>query len=595
MRHSFRLRSGNGYRLQVHHYRKLMQHTNNRLFLTVAVGIILMISGMNIVHRAEAQEKSDRFFTINLIVPIGNTPREKAGQILARDLEKIGIGVNLHYMEFASITPRWKASVANHVAFDDGGFDLYMAQSSMDAVIDPSGLYTYFACDQQHPNGSNTLLYCNPEFDQVIYQALQTVEAQTRGDFVKQAERILYEDLPTIPLWRPSQFYGIQSSVKFPEHHDPQYWTTYAFRWAWRELKEKTKEQMSLRERTLVYAQPADIDAFLTGYSSSTYSDRAIDYMVYDALMHQTIGPYNRGPEEDRGPQPALADHWDVSEDGKTWTIYLRNNVVWHDGTPFTADDVLFTYELRTNKEAGYGSDAFIHQNGITWKKIDEYTVQFMCEQFNPLFASEILDIPILPQHLFSTVPYAELAKSDFNTGKRVIGTGPWILEEYKPAEYLKFKVNESYYGGRPWFDAVVIRIIPQGATAWYALKTGEVDVTEAWYGFTRELAELKADPQLYAFQQPFFGPQMLLINNEHPILKDVLVRRAISLAANRRVMVDVISDGLGVVAGQHLPEWSPGYNPNIPPLEYDLEQAKRLLEQAGYHYETISIEGPQS
>jgi peptide/nickel transport system substrate-binding protein len=74
-----------------------------------------------------------------------------------------------------------------------------------------------------------------------------------------------------------------------------------------------------------------------------------------------------------------------------------------------------------------------------------------------------------------------------------------------------------------------------------------------------------------------------------------VLVRRAISLAANRRVMVDVISDGLGVVAGQHLPEWRPGYNPNIPPLEYDLEPAKRLLEQAGYHYETISIQGPQS
>jgi hypothetical protein len=92
----------------------LCKHTNNRLFLTVAVGIILMIMrGENRSSPADAHEKSDRFFTINLIVPIGNTPREKAGQILARDLEKIGIGVNLHYMEFASITPRWKASVAN--------------------------------------------------------------------------------------------------------------------------------------------------------------------------------------------------------------------------------------------------------------------------------------------------------------------------------------------------------------------------------------------------------------------------------------------------------------------------------------------------
>lgn len=570
---------------------------------TIILTVVFLVLGFACFAGSDAEEKKpaekegqqDRFFTITLITPIGNVPREKAGQILARDLEKIGIGVNLRYMEFASITPRWKVASQKGASFDEGGYDMYLVQTDSYTTIDPSGFYQAFACDQWYPKGRNQLRYCNQEFDKLVYKALSTPDPQERHAITREAERVLYEDLAIIPLWRPSQFYGVRSTLKFPKDQTPAYWAPHAFRWAWREIKGKTKENMTLRERTLIYVQPTDIDAFLLGYSGSSYSDRAVGHMVYDRLIQPLYGSMTTGPVSERGPRPALAESWTVSKDGKTWTVNLRKDVTWHDGHPFTADDVIFTFELAINKEAGYATATkFIQECGVTWEKLDDHTVKFTCEKFSPLFADEMMDEYILPKHLLEPVPPKELAKSDFNTGKKLLGTGPFILEEYKPGEYLKYKANENYYDGRPWFDYVVIRFIPNASTAWYALKTGEADVTERWYGFTREIEEVKTDPELWAAEQLSFGPQMVRINHDHPILKNRWVREAISLACNREAFVDVISNGLGLVAHQILPPWSPGHNPDLPPLKYDLNEAKMMMIKAGYNYDTITVAGPK-
>ena len=188
-----------------------------------------------------------------------------------------------------------------------------------------------------------------------------------------------------------------------------------------------------------------------------------------------------------------------------------------------------------------------------------------------------------------------DLKKSDFNTGKKVIGTGPFKLVENKPGEYMKYEPYDKYWEGRPWFDQVVFRIIPETATAWFALKTGEVDVTEKWYGFTRELAEVEADPKLTAYKEPSFGPQQVWVNNVHPILKNPLIKKAISLACNRDIMVKVISDNLGIAASQLVPPWSPGFIKDLPKLDYDLDEAKRMMIKAGYDYSTITVDGPKN
>ena len=139
------------------------------------------------------------------------------------------------------------------------------------------------------------------------------------------------------------------------------------------------------------------------------------------------------------------------------------------------------------------------------------------------------------------------------------------------------------------------VRIIPETATAWFALKTGEVDVTEKWYGFTRELAEVEADPKLTAYKEPSFGPQQIWVNNVHPILKNPVIKKAISLACNRDIMVKVISNNLGITASQLVPPWSPGFIKDLPKLDYDLDEAKRMMIKAGYDYDTITVKGPKN
>ena len=112
-----------------------------RFPLALLAAAALILTGLCAPGPAQAADKKPRFFEITLITPIGNQPREKAGQIIARDLEKIGIGVNLRYMEFASITPRWKMTAKTGAPFKDGGFDLIMLQTDSDSSVDPAGIF----------------------------------------------------------------------------------------------------------------------------------------------------------------------------------------------------------------------------------------------------------------------------------------------------------------------------------------------------------------------------------------------------------------------------------------------------------------------
>lgn len=560
-------------------------------YLAVLVSILFLATALTGVSYA----KETRFFTVTLVTPIGNQAREKAGQVIARQLEKIGIGVNLRYMDFASLTPRADTLGRTGKTFDEGGMDMWIWQSSSNAAIEPTGLYSYFACEQQVPVGSNRTRYCNKEFDEYIYKGLATADDEERFKLAEKAQEILISDLPIIPLWYPAQFYGIRSSVEFPEERSPSYWETYAFQWAERSIEGKSKEEMSERERTLVYAQPAGVDHFLPGFMTSGYTYRAIERIAYDALIHDTRGSYHTG--ETLGPEPALAESWEIKEDGKKWTVHLREDVKWHDGEKFDADDVIFTYnELLKNPASGYGAEAtarYYEDNGIEIEKEGKYTVVFTLNENIPTFPIRVLAEPILPKHLLKDVPVDELMTSELNQEK-IVGTGAFVMEEYKPGESITYKANEDYYGGKPWFDHLTIKFIPKPATAFMALKKGEVDVTEKWYGFTREIQQIKEDPDMYYAMEESLGPQQILFNGDHPKLKNIWVRRAISLAIPREAFVEDLSAGLGRTANQLLHPNVAGHSNELPEMEYDLEKAKACMEKAGYDYDNIVREGPK-
>jgi len=276
--------------------------------MAVLVSILFLVTAISGVSFAQ----EERFFNLTFVTPIGNTAREKAGQVIARQLEKIGIGINLRFMDFASLTPRADTCGRTGKTFSEGGMDMWVWQSASDAAIEPTGLYSYFACDQTVPTGSNRSRYCSEEFDKYIYEGLKTSDDEERFEKAKKAQEVLIHDLPIIPLWYPAQVYGIQSSVVFPEDRNPSFWQTAAFKWGKREIEGKTKEDMTKRERTIVYAQPTGLGHFLPGFMTSSYSIRGIGMVAYDGLIAEPRGSYHVG--EKKGPEPALAKSWELKE-----------------------------------------------------------------------------------------------------------------------------------------------------------------------------------------------------------------------------------------------------------------------------------------
>ncbi len=562
----------------------------SRIVSTIRYSVLIGSLAITSIPLANA---ADSFFTLTLLVGKGNSVVEKVGQVLAQDLEKIGIGVDLQYVEFASISPRYKLTSQTGKTFKDGGFDFYLTDSSLNAFPDPSGIYRRYASDQFYPDGNNRVRFVNDTFDKLIYESLNTPDDIPRWELAKKAIRVLREELSSIPLYRAAAVNIVRNDIVFPEDKSYFGWQSYAARWAERDVSGKSKEDMTPRERTLVIAtRGSGLEAFLPGYHDNDDTERALNFVAFDALVTPKVGSFSVGDAGEKGPRPALADSWEVTNGGKTWTFHLNKDAAWHDGVKFTADDVMFTLDLILDPEAGYGSAKFIKTNGITWKKIDDNTVQINSEKFNPLFVSELLTIPVVPKHTLEKLEPSKIKTSIYNTTE-IVGTGPFILDEYKANEHIRYKANENYYGGRPFFDYVVFKVIPTKTAAWYAIKAGEVDITGS-YGFNRELPEVNEDPNMSAVFQPDIAAELIRINHDHPQLKKKNVRWAISYASNRQVMVDVINAGLAKVANQHVASWSPAYSDELPDLQYDLEEAKRRMVAAGFDYDTISIDGPK-
>ncbi|MBB4124565.1 ABC transporter substrate-binding protein [Martelella radicis] len=549
----------------------------------------LLASGLS----APAIAEDDSFFTLTLMVGEGNSELAKIAQIMAQDFGKIGIDVDLQFIDFAAISPRYKLTSKTGVTFEDGGYDIYFSGTSLNTFPDPSGIYVRYGSDQFYPNGNNRTRYVNPEFDELIYEALATPNDEARWETTKEAVALLREDFANVPIYRTPKINLVRTDIAFPENKSYYGWESYAARWATREVEGKSADEMTPREKTLVVATDGSgLEAFLPGFHDNDDTTRALNYMAYDALLAPTLGSYATRDGGKKGPKPALATDWEISEDGKTWTFHLADGATWHDGVPLTADDVMFTYDLIKNPDAGYGSSKFIETNGVSWKKLDDKTVEFTAETFSPLFASEMFTTPIVAEHVLGDMPPAEIKTSEYNT-TTVIGTGPFVLDVYQPGEFIRWKANDEYYGGRPFFDYVTFKVVPTKTAAFYAMKAGEVDITNA-YGFTRELEEINANPEIGTIEQPDISMEIVRINHDHPELSKLGVRKAMSLATNRQVIADVVFDGLARPADQMVPDWNPAYSPDLPPLVYDLNEAKKALVEAGFDYDTISIDGPQ-
>ncbi|TWK91313.1 Oligopeptide-binding protein AppA [Bacillus paralicheniformis] len=304
---------------------------------------------------------------------------------------------------------------------------------------------------------------------------------------------------------------------------------------------------------------------------STDVSSSDIEGFIFDGLV---------GSDTDLNPTMKLAEKIDQSEDGITYNVTLKKGVKWHDGEEFTADDVVFTYNIPLSKDyAGERGSNFGMIDKVTKK--GDYEVEFKLKHPDPSFLPVSLSYGILPEHILGDVPIKDLGEHEFNR-KKPIGTGPFKFVEWKQGQYVKVEAFEDYYGEGPYLDTLTYKVIPDANAAIAQLQAGDINyfvVPGTDVKTVEKFDHVKLESDL-GLNYSYLG-----WNEKNELFKDKKVRQALTHAIDRESIVQNVLDGDGEVA--NIPEsplsWNYPKDIDIPVFEYDPAKAKKMLKEAGW------------
>jgi peptide/nickel transport system substrate-binding protein len=289
---------------------------------------------------------------------------------------------------------------------------------------------------------------------------------------------------------------------------------------------------------------------------------------------------------------PGLAESWSQIDE-QTWEFKLRHDVKWHDGSPFTADDVIFSFSRTDNIEGATNSPLRFYTSGNkSAEKIDDYTVRVSTDGPYVLTPEDIAVFGIVSRkHGEGATP------DDYNSGKAMVGTGPYTFVEWVPGDRIVMDANPDYWGGKPTWDRVIIKPIKADASRVAALLNGDVDMID--YVPVSDIAQLRANDDIAVHMDASNRSIYLVFDSNRDIspfvtdmddeplfpnpLRDQRVRQAISMAIDRTALADKIMEGVAIPAEQFLPLGFFGTTADLAVQAYDPDGAKSLLEAAGY------------
>ncbi|WP_316860597.1 ABC transporter substrate-binding protein [uncultured Cohaesibacter sp.] len=299
---------------------------------------------------------------------------------------------------------------------------------------------------------------------------------------------------------------------------------------------------------------------------------------IFDGLVNQ---------DDRQQLTPALATEWNAV-DPKTWRFHLREGVKFHDGSDLDAQDVVASIARVKLASENSPSSFMPYVKGITSvTAIDPMTVEFKTDVAMPLLPNNLSRIAILPSE------EGETASSVLNTGKGVIGTGPFKFVSWIPDSTIELTRNDAYWGTKPDWDNVTFKVFADSSARVASLLSGDVDMIEqvppANIGTlekngSTDIVTNSSNRVMYLHmdQDRDVSPFAKGPNGENP-LKNVRVRHGLSLAINRQAIIDRIMDKQGVPAGQLVPDGYTGYVESLKPDPYDPKKAKELFAEAGY------------
>jgi len=299
----------------------------------------------------------------------------------------------------------------------------------------------------------------------------------------------------------------------------------------------------------------------------SDYNSDRVASELYDTLL--------RFKDTSTEVEPCLATAWDISEDGKTYTLALREGVKFHDGTDFNADAVVYNYERFTS-----GDPKFVYANPIfdmvdSCEATGDYEVTF---KLKDPFAPFLVHLAMTQFSIVSPTAAESMDLQQF--GENPVGSGPYKFESRTGETEVVLVRNEEYWGGAPKLEKLIYRFITDDNTRMNELESGSIDI--AVDPLPDSIAGFEASPDFQVLKEEGLHTWYLSLNTQMPPFDNKLVRQAFYYAVDRNAIVDNILLGTGVVSKNFLPPMTPGYNPDVPDYPFDPEKAKELLKEAG-------------
>ena len=338
--------------------------------------------------------------------------------------------------------------------------------------------------------------------------------------------------------------------------------------------------------KTLVFCSEGSPENFYPGVNTTGTSFDA-SQQIYDNLVQ-----FDRG-----GTQvlPALAEKWDISADGLTYTFHLRKGVKWQANKNFkptrnfNADDVLFMFERQwkeanpyfkvTSPNHSYFMDMGMDKLLKSVDKVDDNTVKVVINKPEAPFLSNLA-------MQFAGVQSKEYADAMLKAGtpekidQEPAGTGPFMLVQYQKDAIIRYKANPDYWAGKAKIDDLVFAITPDASVRWAKLQKGECHVMP--YPNPADLPAIRKDPNVTILEQPGLNVGYLAYNTTKKPFDDVRVRKAVNMAINKKAIVDAVYLGTGVPATNPIPPTQWSYNTAIKDDAFNPDEAKKLLAAAG-------------
>lgn len=302
--------------------------------------------------------------------------------------------------------------------------------------------------------------------------------------------------------------------------------------------------------------------------------------------------------------QPGLAESWDISADGKSYTLHLRQGVKYTNGEELKADDVLYTIDRMLNpKRMAKNTECMSMLEGAQdmvdgklttlagkgVKVLDDYTVQLnLNSSYAPFLAT--LSVPGWSIYNRKAGDAADeagggISGSYFGSNPEyTIGTGPFILKEWVVNDHMYLEANKDYWQGAPKIDGILVSVIPDGDTMKMMYESGQLDIFDLDNAREQIAAYMKSEKYKdQIVSKVTLGTSYLSVNEKLKPFDDVRVRKALQMAVDKKAILDALYEGTGVVADGLYPPGLVCYNKDLPKIPYDKEAAKKLLAEAGY------------